>query len=295
MSLARVAIIGAGTMGHGIAQVAIQSGLAVRLCDAAPAVLDAAVTRIRSGLDRSVEKGRLEAGGRDAALALLATARDPREAARDADLVIEAIPERLELKQALFSSLEEIVPAACLLASNTSSLRIASIAEGRRRPERILGMHFFNPVPVMALLEIVVHPGTAPEALERARDAGARLGKTCIVVQDSPGFASSRLGLALGLEAIRMVEQGVASPRDIDTAMELGYRHPMGPLRLTDVVGLDVRLAIAESLYRELQSEAFRPPRLLVEMVRDGRLGKKTGRGFYDWSETGAAGPKPAG
>ena len=144
-------------------------------------------------------------------------------------------------------------------------------------------MHFFNPVPVMALLEIVVHAGTAPEALEQAREAGARLGKTCIVVQDSPGFASSRLGLALGLEAIRMVEQGVASPRDIDTAMELGYRHPMGPLRLTDVIGLDVRLAIAESLHRELQNEAFRPPRLLVEMVRDGRLGKKSGRGFYDW------------
>jgi 3-hydroxybutyryl-CoA dehydrogenase len=283
MPLARVAVIGAGTMGHGIAQVAIQSGLDVRLCDAQPQVLDRALQQVRSGLDRSVEKGRLEAAGRDAALARLATARDPREAAHDADLVIEAIPERLELKQALFASLEEIVPAACLLASNTSSLRIASIAAGRRRPERILGMHFFNPVPVMALLEIVVHPGTAPEALERAREAGARLGKTCIVVQDSPGFASSRLGLALGLEAIRMVEQGVASPQDIDTAMELGYRHPMGPLRLTDVVGLDVRLAIAESLHRELQSEAFRPPRLLVEMVRDGRLGKKSGRGFYEW------------
>ncbi|HEV8200766.1 MAG TPA: 3-hydroxyacyl-CoA dehydrogenase family protein [Candidatus Polarisedimenticolia bacterium] len=284
MSLTRVAVIGAGTMGHGIAQVAIQSGLEVRLCDAQPLVLDRALQQIRSGLDRTVEKGRLDAAGREAALARLATARDPREASHDADLVIEAIPERLELKQALFASLEEIVPAGCLLASNTSSLRIASIAAGRRRPERILGMHFFNPVPVMALLEIVVHAGTAPGSLEQAREAGARLGKTCIVVQDSPGFASSRLGIALGLEAIRMVEQGVASPQDIDTAMELGYRHPMGPLRLTDVVGLDVRLAIAESLHRELGSEAFRPPRLLVEMVREGRLGKKSGRGFYDWS-----------
>ncbi len=280
-------------MGHGIAQVAIQSGLQVRLCDALPLVLDRALQQIRSGLERTVEKGRLDAAGRDAALARLATARDPREAAHDADLVIEAIPERLELKQALFASLEEIVPAACLLASNTSSLRIASIAAGRRRPERILGMHFFNPVPVMALLEIVVHAGTDPASLQQAREAGARLGKTCIVVQDSPGFASSRLGIALGLEAIRMVEQGVASPQDIDTAMELGYRHPMGPLRLTDVVGLDVRLAIAESLHRELQSEAFRPPKLLVEMVREGRLGKKSGRGFYDWSDAGA-GPKPA-
>jgi 3-hydroxybutyryl-CoA dehydrogenase len=280
----RIAVIGAGTMGHGIAQVAIQSGFEVRLCDAAPGVIDRALLQIRSGLDRGVEKGRLDAPGRDAALARLTTASDPREAAKGADLVIEAIPERLEWKRDLFAKLETIVPDPCLLASNTSSLRIASIAEGCRRPERILGMHFFNPVPVMALLEIVVHPQTDPAMLERARDLGARLGKTCIVVQDSPGFASSRLGIALGLEAIRMVEQGVATPRDIDTAMELGYRHPMGPLRLTDVVGLDVRLAIAESLHRELGSEAFRPPRLLVEMVREGRLGKKSGRGFYDWS-----------
>ena len=283
MTTRRIAIIGAGTMGHGIAQVAVLAGFEVRLCDAAPGVLDRAQAQIRAGLEKTIEKGKLDAAGRDAALARLATASDVRSAVRDADLVIEAIPERIELKRDLFATLEEAAPASALLASNTSSLRIGAIAEGRRRPERILGMHFFNPVPVMALLEIVVHPGTAPEALEQARAIGERLGKTCIVVQDSPGFASSRLGIALGLEAIRMVEQGVASPQDIDTAMELGYRHPMGPLRLTDVVGLDVRLAIAESLHRELQSEAFRPPRLLVEMVREGRLGKKSGRGFYEW------------
>src|SRR5262245_24665948 len=283
MPTQRIAIIGAGTMGHGIAQVAALAGFDVRLCDAAPGVLERAGTQIRAGLDKTIEKGRLDAAGRDAALARLETAHDVRAAARDADLVIEAIPERLDLKRALFATLEETAPSDCLLASNTSSLRIGSIAAGLRRPERVLGMHFFNPVPVMALLEIVVHPKTSPEALQRARDAGARLGKTCIVVQDSPGFASSRLGLALGLEAIRMVEQGVASAQDIDEAMELGYRHPMGPLRLTDVVGLDVRLAIAESLHRELGSEAFRPPKLLVEMVREGRLGKKSGRGFYDW------------
>ena len=283
MPTQRIAIIGAGTMGHGIAQVALLSGFDVALCDAAPGAVERARTQIRAGMDRTIEKGRLEAAGRDAALARLDTTSDARAAARDADLVIEAIPERLELKRALFALLEETVPSACLLASNTSSLRIGSIAEGLRRPERVLGMHFFNPVPVMALLEIVVHPKTSAEALEQAREAGARLGKTCIVVQDSPGFASSRLGIALGLEAIRMVEQGVASPQDIDAAMELGYRHPMGPLKLTDVVGLDVRLAIAESLHRELGSEAFRPPKLLVEMVREGRLGKKNGRGFYDW------------
>jgi 3-hydroxybutyryl-CoA dehydrogenase len=145
-------------------------------------------------------------------------------------------------------------------------------------------MHFFNPVPVMALLEIVVHPKTAPETLAAARAVGERMGKTCIVVHDAPGFASSRLGLALGLEAIRMVEQGVASPQDIDTAMELGYRHPMGPLRLTDLIGLDVRLDIALALHRELLTETFRPPQLLVDMVRQGRLGKKSGRGFYEWT-----------
>jgi len=283
MPTERIAIIGAGTMGHGIAQVAILSGFDVRLCDAAPGVLDRARTQIRAGLEKTIEKGRLDAAGRDAALARLTTGSDARPAVRDADLVIEAIPERLELKQALFATIEEAASPGCLLASNTSSLRIGAIAEGRRRPERILGMHFFNPVPVMALLEIVVHEKTSPEALEQAREVGVRLGKTCIVVQDSPGFASSRLGLALGLEAIRMVEQGVATPEDIDTAMELGYRHPMGPLKLTDVVGLDVRLAVAESLHRELRSEAFRPPKLLVEMVREGRLGKKSGRGFYEW------------
>jgi 3-hydroxybutyryl-CoA dehydrogenase len=282
--LENLAVIGAGTMGHGIAQAAVASGFRVTLCDANQDALAGALQKIRAGLLRAAEKGRLKAGDPQSAMARLETTLDPARAAAGADVVIEAVPERLDLKRAVLATLETAAPPACILASNTSSIRIGSLALGRLRPERLVGMHFFNPVPVMALLEIVVHPGTSAETLEAARSVGERLGKTCIVVHDAPGFASSRLGLALGLEAIRMVEQGVASPRDIDTAMELGYRHPMGPLRLTDLVGLDVRLDIAASLHRELGSETFRPPRLLEQMVREGRLGKKSGRGFYEWT-----------
>ena len=283
MPIARIAVIGAGTMGHGIAQVALQGGYEVALSDSVAEVLDRGIAMLRAGLDRSVEKGRLDPADRDAALARLTRATDARAAAAGADLVIEAVPERLEIKRAVFAVLEEAAAPEAILASNTSSLSIGALAAGLRRPQRLLGMHFFNPVPVMALLEIVVHGGTAPEVLAAAREAGERMGKTCIVVRDSPGFASSRLGVALGLEAMRMVEEGVASPADIDAAMELGYRHPMGPLRLTDLVGLDVRLGIAEYLQEALASETFRPPRILRDMVREGRLGKKSGRGFYEW------------
>jgi len=283
MPIARIAVVGAGTMGHGIAQVAVSAGYMVSLCDSAPEVLQLGAGRLRAGLDRAVEKGRLTPDERDAALARLDTTSDTRAAAAAADLVIEAVPERMEIKRAVFALVEEAAAPGAILASNTSSLSIKALAAGLGQPQRFLGMHFFNPVPVMALLEIVVHPGTAPEVLAAARRAGERMGKTCIVVNDSPGFASSRLGVALGLEAMRMVEEGVASPADIDAAMELGYRHPMGPLRLTDLVGLDVRLGIAEYLHETLGGEAFRPPRILRDMVREGRLGKKSGRGFYEW------------
>jgi 3-hydroxybutyryl-CoA dehydrogenase len=279
-----IAVVGAGTMGHGIAQTAIASGFRVTLCDAQEEALERGVVAIRAGLERAAERGRLTAGDPKTVLALLETTLDLRRAAATADLVIEAVPERLDLKREVLAAIEAAARPGCLVASNTSSLRLTALAEGRLRPERLLGMHFFNPVPVMALLEIVVHPKTAPETLAAARAVGERMGKTCIVVHDAPGFASSRLGLALGLEAIRMVEQGVASPQDIDTAMELGYRHPMGPLRLTDLIGLDVRLDIAEALYRELLTDTFRPPQLLRDMVRQGRLGKKSGRGFYQWT-----------
>jgi len=283
MPVARIAVVGAGTMGHGIAQVALQAGYTVSLCDSAPEVLERGAAMVRSGLEKGVEKGRLAPADRDAALARLATTTDTGAAAAGADLVIEAVPERMDIKLPVFALLEEAAAPGTILASNTSSLSIGALAAGLRHPQRFLGMHFFNPVPVMTLLEIVVHRGTAPDVLAAARQTGERMGKTCIVVNDSPGFASSRLGVALGLEAMRMVEEGVASPADIDAAMELGYRHPMGPLRLTDLVGLDVRLGIAEYLHEALGSETFRPPRILRDMVREGRLGKKTGRGFYEW------------
>jgi len=246
-------------------------------------VLDRGAAMVRAGLDRAVEKGRLAPADRDTALGRLAATTDTGAAAAVADLIIEAVPERMEIKRSVFALIEEAAAPLAILASNTSSLSIGALAAGLGHPQRFLGMHFFNPVPVMTLLEIVVHPGTAPDVLAAARAAGERMGKTCIVVNDSPGFASSRLGVALGLEAMRMVEEGVASAADIDAAMELGYRHPMGPLRLTDLVGLDVRLGIAEYLDQALGGETFRPPQILRDMVREGRLGRKSGRGFYEW------------
>jgi 3-hydroxybutyryl-CoA dehydrogenase len=283
MPIDRIAVVGSGTMGRGIAQVAVERGFEVVLSDSVAEALERGAGAIRTSILAGVEKGRLTREAAEASLRLLSTTGETAAAAAAADLVIEAVPERLEIKQAVLGAVEEAAPPGCLLATNTSSLSIGALAAGLRRPERFIGMHFFNPVPVMALLEIVVHPGTDSGALATARQVGERLGKTCIVVKDSPGFASSRLGIALGLEAMRMVEEGVASPQDIDAAMELGYRHPMGPLRLTDLVGLDVRLGIAEYLHRTLARETFRPPRILVDMVREGRLGKKSGRGFYEW------------
>lgn len=278
-----ITVVGSGTMGRGIAQVAATSGFGVRLHDASRPALEAAVASIRAGMDKAVDKGKLEPPARDAALSRLEASPELAEAVRGADVVVEAVPENLDLKRTLFRTIEAWVPAHAVLASNTSSLSIAAIAGALADPSRAIGMHFFNPVPLMPLLEIVRGSATSDRTLEVARETGRRLGKETIVVNDSPGFATSRLGVLLGLEAIRMVEQGVASAEDIDKAMTLGYRHPMGPLRLTDLVGLDVRLAIAEHLHRELASEAFRPPDLMRRMVADGKLGKKSGEGFYRW------------
>jgi len=202
----------------------------------------------------------------------------------DADLIIEAVPERLDLKQDLLRQLEDASDQPFVFASNTSSLSITEIGRSSRQPENVIGMHFFNPVHIMRLVEVVVGEKTSYETVETVVEIGKRLRKEPIVVKDVPGFASSRLGVALGLEAMRMLEQGVANARDIDTAMELGYNHPMGPLKLTDLVGLDVRLSIAEYLHRELGSETFRPPEVLRRLVSEGKLGKKTGQGFYSWN-----------
>jgi len=196
---------------------------------------------------------------------------------------VEAAPESMDLKESIFSEVDAAAPDHAILATNTSSLSIAQIASAVKDPTRFVGMHFFNPVHIMALVEVVWGPETSDAARDTAVDFARRLGKEPIMVKDAPGFASSRLGIVLGMEAIRMVEQGVASPEDIDKAMELGYRHPMGPLKLTDLVGLDVRLGIAEYLHETLGSDAFAPPALLRQMVADGTLGKKSGQGFYTW------------
>jgi 3-hydroxybutyryl-CoA dehydrogenase len=279
----RVTVVGAGTMGHGIAHVAAAAGAEVRLNDVSAETIERGLDGVRADLDRGVEKGKVTTEQRDAVLASILPAPDLEQAAGESDLIVEAVPESIDLKRGIFEAIDRAAPAHALLASNTSSLPIARIAEATSRPERVVGMHFFNPVHLMALLEVVRAEKTAIEVVEQAVEFGRRLGKDPIVVTDSPGFASSRLGLVLGLEAMRMVEQGVASPGDIDKAMTLGYRHPMGPLRLTDLVGLDVRLAIAEHLHRELRTEAFRPPEILKKLVAEGRLGKKSGRGFYEW------------
>src|ERR1041385_6994270 len=212
-------------------------------------------------------------------------APDAAEPARSSQLVIEAVPEDLRLKQRVFAQVDKAAPDGALLASNTSSLSVAAIAGATARPGSVLGLHFFNPVPLMQLLEIVRHDGAEPEALRMAQDVGRRLGKTTIVVKDSPGFATSRLGIVLGNEAMRMLEEGVASARDIDTAMRLGYGHPMGPLELSDLVGLDVRADVGDYLHSTLKGEHYRSPAVLRRLVAAGDLGKKAGRGFYDWSD----------
>jgi 3-hydroxybutyryl-CoA dehydrogenase len=282
--LATVAVLGAGTMGHGIAHVAALAGLQATIYDVDPATAARALDKVRGNLDKGVELGKLDGAVRDAAVARLRAAKDLRDAVAAADCVIEAVPEKLDLKTGLFREADAAAPGHALFATNTSSLPVKQIAAALKDPSRLVGMHFFNPVHLMKLCEIVRHAGADASAVTTAVQLAEKLGKTPITVEDSPGFASSRLGLVLGLEAIRMVEAGVASASDIDTAMKLGYGHPMGPLELTDLVGLDVRLGIAEYLAGELGA-AFQPPELLRRLVAEGKLGKKTGEGFYRWKD----------
>jgi 3-hydroxybutyryl-CoA dehydrogenase len=279
-TIERVGIVGAGTMGRGIAQVCAVAKCQVSLIDARPQALAGSLEAIERELSKAVAKGNVSLEDRAQTLGRIRP-MDSIEALSDCQLVVEAIPEDLRLKRALFEQLQSICSSDTLLASNTSSLSISALAFGLCEPQRILGLHFFNPVPMMALLEIVVGNETHPQVVQEALRFGARLQKECIVVRDVPGFASSRLGVALGLEAIRMLEEGVATAADIDKAMQFGYGHPMGPLRLGDLVGLDVRLAIAEHIFLQTQNPTFRVPTLLKKMVTLGKLGKKTGEGFY--------------
>jgi 3-hydroxybutyryl-CoA dehydrogenase len=273
----RIGVVGGGTMGVGVAYVFAAAGCEVVLVEPESAQAERARDTIARQARKGEEKGRAEAGTVIGNVRLVAAIA---ELPPELDLIVEAVPERAELKATVLTEAESRAPA--MLASNTSGLSIDELAGSLRRPETFLGMHFFNPVWSMPLLELVRGSATSEETVGGALAAAELIGKEAIVVRDAPGFASSRLGIALGLEAIRMLEDGVASAADIDRAMELGYRHPMGPLRLTDLVGLDVRLDIARHLARSY-GPRFEPPRLLVDKVAAGELGKKAGRGFYDW------------
>ncbi|MET1058463.1 MAG: 3-hydroxyacyl-CoA dehydrogenase family protein [Nocardioides sp.] len=274
-----VGVYGGGRMGAGIAHAFLAAGSAVVVVETDEAAVAAARERVATSLRGAEERGKL-AGTAAEAVARLDVTTDPAALAA-AGLVVEAVPEDPALKGRVLATVQDAAPEA-VLATNTSSLSIDGLAAGLRTPERFVGLHFFNPVPASSLVEIVSGSATSGELVEAAQSWVHALGKTAITVTDSPGFASSRLGVAIALEAMRMLEEGVASAADIDTAMTLGYRHPVGPLRTTDLVGLDVRLAIAEHLAREVGTR-FEPPRILRDKVAAGELGRKTGRGFYDW------------
>ncbi|MFD9655712.1 3-hydroxyacyl-CoA dehydrogenase family protein [Streptomyces mirabilis] len=276
-----VGVIGGGRMGAGIAQSFASAGSSVTVVESGEHAAAAALDRVATGLTRAAERGRLDAPAEDV-LGRVTVVGSVDELPRTSDLVVEAVPEDASLKARLLAAAERALSPATVLASNTSSLSVTYLASALSRPGRFLGMHFFNPVPASELIEIVVAPETEDATVGLALAWTHALGKKDVVVKDSPGFASSRLGVALGLEAIRMVEEGVAGPEAIDDAMSLGYKHPMGPLRLTDLVGLDVRLAIAEHLHATL-GDRFAPPRLLRDKVARGELGRKTGQGFYAW------------
>ncbi len=278
--LERFVVIGAGTMGTGIAYVAAGAGYAVQLVEVDPQRAAKATADVQALWHTAVARGKLAAADAAAARERLTTVESLAGVADGPEVIVEAVPERVDLKRAVLAEAAAKRPA--LLGSNTSSISIGALADGLPEPAAFIGLHFFNPVFAMPLLEIVVGPETSDATREAALGVASRLGKDPVVVRDLPGFATSRLGVALGLEAIRMVEDGVASAADIDRAMELGYRHPMGPLRLTDVVGLDVRLDIARTL-QAAYGDRFAPPPLLERMVAEGRLGKKTGEGFYQW------------
>jgi len=281
----QIAVVGAGTMGHGIAYVAALAGCTVTLTDAREEALADARRKIESLVAGGLKRGKLTEDDRAGVHGRLVTEPRLPDAVRHADVVIEAVVEQLPVKQRIFAEVEREAPDGALLATNTSSLSVGQIAAALKEPWRLVGLHFFNPVHQMKLVEIVTHGRTGAPQVERATALARLLGKEPILVKDSPGFASSRLGVVLGLEAMRMLEQGVASAEDIDKAMELGYNHPMGPLKLTDLVGLDVRLAIATYLHQELELPHYQPPQILKDKVAKGELGKKTGKGFYTWSD----------
>jgi 3-hydroxybutyryl-CoA dehydrogenase len=288
--VASVLVIGAGTMGRGIAGACALAGHDTAVFDADPDAQRAVRGHVESSWGRAIDKGKLTSEAAEQAHHRLRVAERLKDAAH-VDIAIEAVPEALDLKRMIFSELDDLCPPRTLLATNTSSLSITKIAHATGRRDRVIGIHFFNPVAAMPLVEIVRGKETSRETESRALDFARSLGKEPVLVFDSPGFATSRLGVALGLEAMRMVEDGIAGPEDIDRALELGYGHRMGPLKTSDLVGLDVRLAIAETLSAELPSERFTPPEILRTLVAEGHTGRKSGEGFYRWDADKAMGP----
>lgn len=284
MNIETIAVIGAGTMGRGIAYAAAVGGYRTVLEDVSPEMLLRAKEWIRASLDEGVARGKVTAADADAAFARLETAGSVEDACRTAELTIEAVPEDMELKLEIFTLLDKFAPPGAIFATNTSSLSVTEMAAITFRPEKCVGMHFFNPVPKMKLLEIVRALETSEETIADCREVGRRMGKQVVVVREAPGFITSRINAMIGNEAFRMLEEGVASPEDIDTALKLGLNHPMGPFELVDLVGLDVRLSILEYLHKTL-GERFRPSPLMVQYVKAGRLGRKAGRGVYDYRD----------
>lgn len=277
----RIGILGGGRMGAGIAHAFLLSGADVIIVERDMAAADVARGRVEKSVAKSLERGVLT-GGADEILGRLRVTISQHDFA-DRELVIEAVPEDWELKVSSLRAIEEHLGSMAVLASNTSSLSVTGLAKKLQNPARFLGLHFFNPVPASALIEVVIGAQTDAALIDAARAWSKALGKTAVVVHDAPGFASSRLGAAIALEAMRMVEEGVATAEDIDNAMVLGYKHHTGPLRTTDLVGLDVRLGIAEYLESTL-GQRFAPPQILRDKVASGDLGRKTGRGFFDWN-----------
>lgn len=280
-----IAVLGAGTMGRGIAHVAALGGYATRLFDVSAEVLQAAEQTVHANLDKGVEKGKVDAERAAGAKRDLAFVDDFERAVGEADLVIEAVPESMELKAETFERAAESAPREALFASNTSGLSITEMAAASGRAERFAGMHFFNPVHLMRLVELVRGLETSDATLAALAAVSERMGKEVVVVNESPGFVTSRINALIGNEAFRMLEGGVASARDIDTALKLGLNHPMGPFEMVDLVGLDVRLSILEHLHRTL-GDTYRPANLLRQYVRAGRLGRKVGRGVYDYTDS---------
>jgi 3-hydroxybutyryl-CoA dehydrogenase len=282
-----IAVIGAGIMGRGIAHASATGGFRTILEDILPSALRRAETEIRGNLDKAVELGKVSASDADAAFARLEYASSVDSAARAADLVIEAVPEEMESKIEIFTLLDKICRPGTILASNTSSLSLTEIAGVTYRAPKIVGMHFFNPVHKMKLIEIVRALETDDDTLATAVEVGRRMGKEIVVIKESPGFITSRINAMIGNEAFHMLEEGIASAADIDKALKLGLNHPMGPFELVDLVGLDTRLHILNYLHRTL-GDKFKPAPLLEQYVAEGRLGRKTGRGVFEYSESAA-------